>query len=226
MDMIVIKMQYQPDPVKIASKYSIEADDPLYPGIVSACHEICDLAKPVACFKESRVDEVGPDYVMIDGVQFHGKFIADRLRRVKTVYPYVASCGTELDRWGRDCGDLLLEYCYDDIRQSAIKPVLETVHKTIMNQYGAYKLSSLNPGSIPQWPITEQKSLFQLLGSVFEKVGVRLDKTMLMYPLKSVSGILFESEEGYCNCKICSRQNCPGRREDMDEDQMMTMLDF
>ncbi len=226
MDLIVLKTQYQPDPKKIAGKYSIESDDPLYPFIVTACNQVGELGKPVACFKEATVDETGSDYAVIEGVRFSGKFIADRLKDVKTVYPYVASCGKELDTWGRSCDDLILDYCYDDIRQSSIKPVLDMVHQTIMNQFGAYKLSSLNPGSIPQWPITEQRSLFKLLGPVYEKTQVRLDKTMLMYPLKSVSGILFESKEGYCNCKICRRQNCPGRREDLDEDQLTKMLDW
>lgn len=226
MDLIVLSTRFQPDPEKIAAKYAVDSDDPLYSRIKDACQEVGEIGKPVACFKEAKVDEWGSDYVVIDGVRFSGKFIADRLKNSKIVYPYVASCGKELDTWGRNCGDMILDYCYDDIRQSSIKPVLDMVHETVMNRFGAYKLASVNPGSIPQWPLSEQKPLFNLLGSVYETTQVKLEKNLLMYPLKSVSGILFESDEGYCNCRICRRQNCPGRREELDEDQFAKMLDW
>ncbi|MGI6561218.1 MAG: hypothetical protein ACOX3Q_01425 [Clostridia bacterium] len=226
MDLIVLKTKYYPDPKKIAQKYGIDEEDSLYPALASACEEVSMLAEPVVCYKKSNIDEIGSDYIVIDGVRFTGKFIADRLKGLKTVYPYVASCGPELDSWGRNCDDLLLEYCYDDIRQGAIAPIMELLHATIAEKNGNLKLSSVNPGSIPLWPITEQQPLFELLGSVYEKTGVRLDKTMLMYPLKSVSGILFENEEGYCNCRICSRKNCPGRREQADEEEILRMLNM
>jgi len=39
---------------------------------------------------------------------------------------------------------------------------------------------------------------------------------MVIQPLKSVSGIQFVSEEGFVNCSLCPRENCPGRRADYD----------
>jgi hypothetical protein len=40
---------------------------------------------------------------------------------------------------------------------------------------------------------------------------------MWMVPTKSVSGILFPTEDGYANCQLCPRQACPNRRAPYDE---------
>ena len=81
------------------------------------------------------------------------------------------------------------------------------------NYFAADKnISSLNPGSLKEWPITGQVPLFELLGGVTEDIGVVLSDSLLMSPVKSVSGIMFQSEEAYENCQLCPRENCPGRR--------------
>ena len=85
MDLIVLSTRFQPDPEKIAAKYAVDSDDPLYSRIKDACQEVGEIGKPVACFKEAKVDEWGSDYVVIDGVRFSGKFIADRLKNSKIV---------------------------------------------------------------------------------------------------------------------------------------------
>ncbi len=225
MEMKIEKINYFPDPEKLAEKYSIEKDDYLYEKIVLACEEISRIGKPVVCFKKSTVDSAGEDYVIVDGIKFSGKFIAEMLCGCKEVYPFIASCGPELDCWGRNTDDIMLNYCLDDLRQASIKPVLDVLRKRLEEDFGACKLSVVNPGSIPNWPISEQKKLFELMGPVYERIGVRLDDTMLMYPLKSVSGIYFEHKDGYCNCRICKRNNCPSRREKFNEEEMIKMLD-
>jgi hypothetical protein len=37
-----------------------------------------------------------------------------------------------------------------------------------------------------------------------------------MVPRKSISGILFPSEEGFQSCQLCERASCPGRRAPFD----------
>ncbi|MGE5222062.1 MAG: vitamin B12 dependent-methionine synthase activation domain-containing protein, partial [Omnitrophica WOR_2 bacterium] len=80
------------------------------------------------------------------------------------------------------------------------------------------KLAAMNPGSLEDWPLSEQNSLFALLGDVTETTGVRLTDSMLMQPTKSVSGIYFTSAEGFASCQLCPRQACPNRRATYDPD--------
>jgi hypothetical protein len=39
-----------------------------------------------------------------------------------------------------------------------------------------------------------------------------LTDSLLMVPRKSISGILFPSEEGFVACQLCERERCPGRK--------------
>ena len=49
-----------------------------------------------------------------------------------------------------------------------------------------------------------------------KEIGVELTDSFLMLPVKSVSGLMFESEEHYTNCTLCPRAKCPGRRSPFD----------
>ena len=74
----------------------------------------------------------------------------------------------------------------------------------------------MNPGSLPDWPIQQQRPLFQLLGDPNTAIGVELTASYLMEPNKSVSGIRFPTEERFESCMLCPRQDCPGRRSAYD----------
>ena len=62
-------------------------------------------------------------------------------------------------------------------------------------------------------PLSEQRPLFQLMGQAADAIGATLNRSCLIVPLKSVSGIYFHAAEHFCNCRLCNREKCPGRRE-------------
>jgi hypothetical protein len=78
------------------------------------------------------------------------------------------------------------------------------------------KLGLMDPGSLEDWPIAEQAPLFALLGDTEGRLGVRLTDSLLMVPRKSISGILFPSEESFTSCRLCPRNPCQGRRVDYE----------
>jgi hypothetical protein len=78
--------------------------------------------------------------------------------------------------------------------------------------------STMNPGSLEDWPIQEQRPLFDLLGDPQQAIGVILNSSYLMQPTKSVSGVRFPLEETFASCQLCPRQNCPSRRAPYDPD--------
>jgi hypothetical protein len=75
----------------------------------------------------------------------------------------------------------------------------------------------MSPGSLEDWPITEQPKLFSLFGNTERVIGVRLTDSLLMVPRKSISGILFPSEENFISCRLCPREVCPSRKAPYDE---------
>jgi len=85
----------------------------------------------------------------------------------------------------------------------------------------------MSPGSgaADIWPITQQKELFSLFGDVEGLIGVKLTVSYLMIPLKSVSGIIYQSETTFETCQLCPREACIGRRADYSPDLMRKYKD-
>jgi hypothetical protein len=81
----------------------------------------------------------------------------------------------------------------------------------------------MSPGSLEDWPISEQPKLFSLFGDTERSVGVKLTDSLLMIPRKSISGILFPSEEGFVSCRLCPRENCPSRKALYDREAGKTI---
>jgi len=73
------------------------------------------------------------------------------------------------------------------------------------------------PGSLPNWPIEQQKPLFELFGDVQATIGVKLTDSLLMLPAKSVSGIYFPTETSFFSCQLCPRERCDSRKAKYNE---------
>jgi hypothetical protein len=129
------------------------------------------------------------------------------------VFPFIATCGLELDDWSKKNRDMLRFFWVDTIMLMALGCAINHLNTYLKQKLGENAaLSAMNPGSLEDWPIEEQVPLFSLLGDCSEAIGMRLTAQMVIQPLKSVSGILFVSEESFQNCSLCPRQACPLRR--------------
>ena len=98
------------------------------------------------------------------------------------------------------------------IKLSVLQTAIRYTSDYISRKYALGKTSHMNPGSLEDWPITEQKPLFSLFGNVEELIGVTLMESHLMRPLKSTSGIYFAAEVTFESCQLCPREKCSGRR--------------
>lgn len=170
------------------------------------------VARPVVRFGVCPV-EGG----VVSGVQTGSELVKERLEGLGRCFPYVASCGRELEEWSeRYADDFLMTFWADEIKKEYLGRMMRDFYGYIREEY---RLSghpaALNPGSLPGWPISGQRELFEVLGgreAVQSHTGVRYTDTFLMLPTKSVSGILFESETFYENCQYCPIEPCPNRR--------------
>ncbi len=174
------------------------------------------IARPKALCGVAYIEARADDRVVVDGVQFSSRVLAVNLAPVNRVFPYVATCGTELDEWATKFDDLLERYWSEAIREAAMRIAFSSVERYLESTYGVTETSRMNPGSLQDWPIQEQVPLFQLLGDTEAQVGVRLTESYLMLPTKSVSGIRFTASSSWENCMLCPRPVCPNRRAKYD----------
>jgi len=174
------------------------------------------LGRPCAVYRESFVEERNDAGATIDGVSFRSRLLGRNLKDVMRVFPYCATCGRELDEWASDISGLRLRLWADGIMMAALGCAIAALNEDIERRFRPGRLSYMNPGSLDDWPLSEQRGLFTLVdGSI---IGVQLTDTFLMRPLKTTTGIMFPSEEDFQSCRYCSRDQCPGRRAPYDPD--------
>lgn len=174
------------------------------------------IGKPKALYKEAYVEDKGEDFVIVDGVKLTSHILRTNLEQVYKVFPYIVTCGTELDEWSNSIDGILESYWADGIKEMALAEALKAFERHLHENFRPGKTTSMNPGSLQDWPISQQKQLFQILDDPKRYIGVELTESYLMLPMKSVSGIRFATEVGFENCKLCRRENCPGRRVPYD----------
>lgn len=180
------------------------------------------IGRPKALYKEAYVEDKGEDFVIVDGVKLTSRILRANLEHVYRVFPYIVTCGTELDEWSDSIDDILESYWADGIKEMALYEALKAFERHLDENFHPGKTSSMNPGSLQDWPISQQKQLFQILDDPKKYIGVELTDSYLMLPMKSVSGIRFSTEVGFENCKLCTRENCPGRRAPYDPEVART----
>ncbi len=139
------------------------------------------------------------------------------LQDCRRAFPFVATCGMEMERWFRTLTDTLEIFWADTINMMALGTAFEALKCHMTDTFKTRMTSTMNPGSLEDWPLFEQHKLFSILGAAGGTIGVQLNKNGMMVPLKSVSGIEFESGEKFHSCRLCPRNKCLSRRAPYDE---------
>lgn len=175
------------------------------------------VAKPKALYGVAYVDQRAEESVEVGGQTFESRVLRVNLDPVHRIFPYVATCGTELDEWSSSIDDMLESYWADAIKEMALRGAMHALSDHLEQRFRPGRMSRMSPGSLEDWPIFEQRKLFALLGDTEAAIGVRLTDSMIMVPLKSLSGIWFPTEVDFASCQLCPREICSGRRAPYDE---------
>ena len=194
-----------------------DADDAAaFASLVSRAREV---ARPKALFAEAFIAARGENTVQIDGITFTSRLLRQNLDRVERVFPYVATCGRELDTVELPRGDVLTAFWWDTIKAAVLGAARAHLHAHLAQRFRLGKTATMSPGSgdVDTWPIEQQRELFALLGGVRPHIGVELTESCLMIPNKTVSGIVFPTEKDFRTCQVCHREICPNRSAPFDE---------
>jgi cobalamin-dependent methionine synthase I len=176
------------------------------------------LGKPKAVCRAAYIEEKSDGRVRVEGEVFSSRILRVNLEKAHRVFPYVATCGRELEEWSRGIADLLEKFWADAIQEAAVRQTVAYLRDYLAEHFQPGNLSRMNPGSLPDWPLPEQRPLFAILAEGPRAIGVELTEQFLMRPIKSVSGIWFPTEESFESCRLCPREQCPGRRAAYDRD--------
>lgn len=190
---------------ELVQKTGMARDDPELLKMVEAARENCF---PAGGALVCAIEPGGGEDMLIGGTVFNSALLREKLSGLGRVFPYIATEGPKMAAWGEKFQGPLVHA----LRQMAVKSCERELEKRLCEKFGIPMLSAMNPGSLKEWPISEQGRLLGLLCPLPELVGASLLPSGIMRPDYTVSGIFFQTDKKYYNCQLCPRENCPNRK--------------
>ena len=213
---ILDNIPFEPDIETLAEWLHFKPGTPQAGSVMALAEETQALARPKAMYRLAYIDSKGDDFVEIAGVRLKSKVLRKNVGEAHRVFAYCATCGLEIDDWAHSQEGALDRFYADALCHLALSAAREALRGHIDSRYKPGSVAEMNPGSLPDWPLREQRPLFQILGDPEAAIGVQLMPSFLMKPVKTVSGLIFPNKSGYYNCQLCPMEDCPGRRAPLD----------
>ena len=94
------------------------------------------IAKPKAVYEVSHVDNKNGDSLEIGGVRFISRVLRVNLDKVERVFPYVATCGRELDEIDIPSHDVMRCYFMDQIKETVVSLARAYLEDYLKGKYG------------------------------------------------------------------------------------------
>ena len=177
-----------------------------------------EIAHPKGFYMECPVEKVTEHSVTLGGITFYSELLAKMLSESAVVYPYLCTCGEELAEYAGGLRDVSEQFAFDAIMDFYRKVAEMSLWDCVLEQLPEGLVPShVYVGSLSGWHIREQKKLFDLFGENASAIGVTLNSSYMMNPLKSIAGIAFGTRETIPECAGCRRKDCSLRTEPFDE---------
>lgn len=214
--LLLDSIPYEPDVSSLLKRLHLRVESTHARDFLGLLEEARAIARPKALYRPAYVEEHGADYIIVDGVRLSSRVLAVNLADTGRIFPFTATCGVELDAWASGIDGLLERFWADAILEEAVYAAIRFLEKHMDEAFLLEGAATMNPGSLEDWPLTQQRELFSLMPDAEATTGVRLTDSFLMLPTKSVSGIRFPHAESFESCQLCPRENCPNRRAPYD----------
>lgn len=216
-EVVLDQIAFQPDLDALLHRLRVREGSEHAASLKEFALQAKEVARPKAAFKMCFIESKGDKEVVVDGVRLKSRVLRVNLENVNRVFVTVATCGQEMESWSRSVEGTLERYWADTLCEMALRGARVIIRETISQRFQTGPTSSMHPGALEDWPLSEQLGLFKLLGDLPNAIGVQLKETLLMLPTKSISGIRFPTKVNFTSCQLCPRENCPGRKAPFDD---------
>ena len=177
---------------------------------------------PKIIYEIFKIDKIKGNSVYFNsGHILNGPNISKILKGSEITAIFIFTLGSGIDdmieKTSSD-GDTLATIIMDSITTSMLtilgKKAGELIKKEGIRKDNWSSTCTYSPGQF-KWTIEEQKEIFKMVNG--SRIGVKLNKSYLMIPFKSISGIYGFGPEDKIDktrvaCDLCPRKNCIGRR--------------
>ena len=124
------------------------------------------LIEPKVLYKICYIEEKLAQGVIVEGLLLSSKVLRKNLDKIERIFPFVITIGSKFSEKLDACSDLLEKFYLDTIGNVALNQVRLELKNRLKAEYGIEKTAFMAPGSLPDWPLEEQKALsdtFQLV---------------------------------------------------------------
>jgi hypothetical protein len=177
-----------------------------------------ELITPRGGFIFADIIESGDTYVDLGVVRFDTDSVIGRaLTGATKLALFTGTIGSALETRAEEymkAGDTFLGYLCDVAGSAAAEKTAAYIHARVREAAAAEGLSSGNrysPGYCG-WDVSEQRKIFTIIPE--GRCGVSLTESSMMYPVKSVSGVIPVGvrvmHRPYA-CAVCTRKDCTRR---------------
>ncbi len=157
----------------------------------------------------------GENTIKVCNEVFHpSKIVTAQFKKANSVALFICTAGAEISQHMHEinnCVDPLLSYVFDIVGSLTVEKATDKIQLELENEVTlqGLKISDRFSPGYCEWSVSEQQQLFKLLPLGF--CGITLSESSLMYPIKSVSGIIAIGtnlqKKGY-QCHWCSDRSC------------------
>jgi hypothetical protein len=215
-------INFSPDGQLLIDQLRLNAIPKLKDKFLSLLSEATSLAHPKICWHSVEPVFCGDYKLKLENTTFNSKVlyiltyksINETVSR-RSLYPFIATCGTELEGWSSKCEKRIEYYWANIIMQHALQAALAALEASL-KKIEEESISRIEPGIAKDWPIEEQCKLFNLLTPCKSK-DISINPQSILTPKYSIAGIYFFSKKIippclYCSLRICSKLGNAGGR--------------
>jgi len=211
MNTVVLKdIPFQIEIDRLLKTLSIKPNSAFAREVAQLAETATAIGKPKVMYKKAHIDSRGEGFIIVDGVSLKSAIVQVNTQETDTVFPFVATCGRELENWSNSI-DSASRFYAGAIMEAALDAAEEAFARHIEETYNPAPTSEMNPGSIPDWRVKEQKNLFAILGDSVKEIDVSLSESYMMSPADSTSGIRYYAATKFVSCQLCQKARCPAR---------------
>lgn len=207
MEITYHEASFSPDLKELMQRLRIKPDSAIGEEFLQLYNEAKTLGKPRGAFVEAELKVRGAE-LRFGGTVLRGDILQAALASHQYVYPFLATCGMELERWADKLREPLHRYWASEIMVLALGAAVQGIKDQLVSLRGKSEIAVISPGAREGWPLSEQTNLFRILKDAPRRLGVRLTDDLLMLPLKTLSGIMVPTEKSMSLCVFCDKEHC------------------
>lgn len=191
---VLDKITFEPDEKNLLARMYLQRGSKTAEKFLGILNQAVRIARPKAACRLCSVSCRNDDQVVVDDVTLTSRLLNRQLQDVRCVFVGLSTCGREVADWAARFEPLLERFWLDTIMEDALREADDHLNAYIRLQCKANRVSTIFPGSLRDWPLCQQKQVFNLMMHEASSIGIELLDSLLMQPMKSLSRITFNRE--------------------------------